>query len=240
MSLFRSKADLKEFILRRLGGGKICVELTDAQLDDAVSMAEQWWQSWVGVCKAVRITLSDRTEYTAESIASDIDSIVDVVFDVDDNDLTKVFDWAGVDINPYTYIHSGVGDYGSIVQYMQYREMGKQVVSSDTDWAWIKERRLLVITPKPGSGTHALVIYLSTNFDYGSISSYEAGLFRDYAMAQAMKTLALIRSKFADKPGAVGSFALDGDALWANAEAMEAQAEEKMRLMQHPVPFIAV
>ena len=52
-----------------------------------------------------------------------------------------------------------------------------------------------------------------------------------------MRTLATIRMKYGDKPSATGAFTMDGDAMWANAEAMEIQIEEKMRLMQQPVGF---
>ena len=235
----RSKEDLKEYISRRLGAGTVCVELTDDHLDDAVTVAEEWWQMWVGVTKAVLITLTDGTEYPASSIATDIDSVVDVIFELYDDGLEKIFDWAGVEINPYTYVYGGGGDYGALVQYMQYREMGKRIVSADRDWEWFEEEQKLIISPRTTGGEKAVVIYLSTQMDYNRLATYEWLLFRNYALATAMKTLAIIRMKFSDKPSATGGFSMDGDALWANAEALEMASEEKMRNMQHPVAFWA-
>ena len=52
---------------------------------------------------------------------------------------------------------------------------------------------------------------------------------------RAMKTLATIRMKYSDKPSATGTYTMDGETMYANAEAMEMRLEEKMRLMQHPV-----
>ncbi len=235
----RNRAELGEYIKRRLGGGTICVELTDDHLDDAAMLAEEWWQSWVGVTKAIQLTLTDSTEYPAASLAPDIASVVDVIFQLYDDGLEKIFDWAGVEINPYTYVYGGGGDYGALVQYMQYREMGKRIVSADRDWEWFAETQTLIITPRTSGGDKAVVVYMSTLMDYSRLAPYEWLVFRDYALAQAMKTLAFIRMKYSEKPSATGGFSMDGDSLYANAEGMEQQVEEKMRNLQHPVAFWA-
>jgi hypothetical protein len=79
------------------------------------------------------------------------------------------------------------------------------------------------------------VFYLSRCFDFASLATYEWLQFRQYALAKAMKTLATIRMKFPEKVSATGTFTMDGETMWANAEALEMQIEEKMRLMQRPV-----
>jgi len=234
----RAIAKLKEYILRKLGCDVIGVELTDAQLEDAVHDAEEYWQMWVGRVRSVDLTVDSRREYPATDLGPDVDSVTDVFFDAYDHSLRDVFGWADVEINPFQQVYEGRGAYSAIVQYMQYRETARQIVSSDRDWMWDKTRRVLVISPRESSTRLIKVVYLSRCFDYGYLRTYEWALFREYAYCKAMRTLAHIRMKFPEKPSATGTFSMDGESMWANAEAMEMQIEEKMRLMQHPVGII--
>lgn len=236
-----TEAQVKEWICRRLGRGVVAVELTDDQVDDAITEAKVWWQSWVGQCKSVLFTLTGSTEYAETLIASDIDSIVDVVFELSSQSFTNLFSWADVEINPYTWIYGGGdrGAYSTLVQYMQYREMAKQIASSDQDWDWDRAKRSMIITPQPDAGSRVLVTYISTTMVMDYLTNYEMRIFRTYALSQAMKVLAMIRMKFSGKPSATGEFSMDGDALWANAEAIEQDAEEKARQLQAPTGFFA-
>jgi len=236
-----TEAQVKEWICRRLGKGVVNVELTDEQLDDAVRDSKEWWQMWVGQCKSVLFTLTGTTEYHETLIASDIDSVVDVVFELSSQSFSNLFSWAGVEINPYTWIYGGNENsgYSTLVQYMQYREMSKQISSSDKDWDWDRAKRSVIISPKPDAGAKVLITYISTTVQMEYITNYEMRVFRNYALSQAMKTLGMIRMKYAGKPGATGEFSMDGDTLWANAEALEADMEEKARQLQAPVGFFA-
>ena len=235
-----TEAQVKEWICRRLGKGVVNVELTGDQLNDAVRDAKEWWQMWVGQLKSVMLTLTSSTEYAEALIASDIDSVVDVVFEIESQSLTNLFSWADVEVNPYTWIYGGTsGGYSTLVQYMQYREMAKQIVSADKDWDWDRAQRKLIVSPQPEAGSRVLVTYISTEVDMDYIANYEMRIFRNYALAQAMKTLGVIRTKYAGKPSATGEFSMDGDTLWANAEALEAEMEEKARQLQAPVGFFA-
>jgi len=234
-----TEAQVKEWVCRRLGKGVVKVELTDDQVDDAINEAKEWWQMWVGQCKSVLFTLTGGTEYPEALIASDIDSIVDVVFEIESASFANLFSWADVEVNPYTWIYGGEGDYSTLVQYMQYREMAKQITSSDKDWDWDRAKRSLIITPTPDAGARVLVTYISTTMVVDYMTNYEMRIFRNYALAQAMRTLGMIRMKYAEKPSAMGGFSMDGDAVWANAEAMEADAEEKARQLQAPTGFFA-
>jgi hypothetical protein len=82
-------------------------------------------------------------------------------------------------------------------------------------------------------------VYLSTQVDLRYLSNAEYWLFREYAQVQAMKTLAMIRMKYSDKPSATGTFSMDGDSVWANAEAREMELVEKIRQLQSPIGFWA-
>lgn len=234
----RSRTKLKEWIRRKLGCGVINVELTDDQLDDALVEAEEYWQMWVGVVKSKDMALGSSVAIPATDIAEDVDSVVDVYFEATQETLGNYFGWAGVEFNPVQMYSGGGGGYSSLVQYFQYMEDAKRTLSSDWDWNWDRSMRVLTLSPSDmSSGTKYRVVYLSREVDYSFLATYEWSLFRDYAHAKAMRTLAAIRMKFADKPSATGGFTMDGDAMWANAEAMEIMIEEKMRNMQRPTGF---
>lgn len=244
MQTVQTDAELRIWIKRRLGHGVICVELTDEQLDIAIDDAKMFWRAWVGQPKMILLTLTSSTEYAESLIGTDVDCVVEVSFPVSD-DLSRLFSWADVEVNPYTWVYSGYGGYSALVQLMQYREMGQRVVSADLDWEWDRATRSLRIAPPPsmwsgGSvGQQIGVVYLSTQVDLRYLSNAEYWLFREYAQCQAMKTLAMIRTKYADKPSATGSFGMDGDGMYANAEAREQELVEKIRQLQSPIGFWA-
>ena len=238
MQTVQSDADLRIWIKRRLGHGTICVELTDEQLDVAIQDAKDFWRAWVGQPKMVYLTTTGTTLIPEASIASDIDCVVEVAYPVSD-DLTRLFSWADVEVNPYTWVYQGYGGYSTLIQLMQYREFGKRAVSADLDWEWDRAQRGLILMPPPDSGQRLGVVYLSTQVDLTKLSNAEYWLFREYAQCQAMKTLAMIRMKYSDKPSATGTFSMDGDSVWANAEARESELVEKIRQLQSPIGFWA-
>jgi len=236
-----TEAQIGEWICRKLGFGTVGVELTKDHVDDSIRDAKEWWQSWVGQSKSVLVTLAGTREVAEALIATDVDSVVDVVFEIESDSIQNMYSWADVEINPYTWVSGGTGGniFSTLVQYMQYRELSKQVTSSERDWEWDRSKRALVISPLPSAGSKVLVVYISKDMEISYMTNYETRVFRNYALAQAMKTLAGIRMKFSEKPGASGSFAMDGDSMWANGEAMEQEMEEKMRNLQEPVGFFA-
>jgi hypothetical protein len=233
--------EIKDYIKRRLGHPIIKVELTDEHLDDALEDAKRYWQMWIGQCKAVMVSLTGRGEIDGSAIASDLDFVVDVTWEgtYADVGFEKIFAWADVEWNPYTYVFTAEGGYSDLAMYMQYREIGRGLASAIPEWDWDRDRRKLIMSPVPASGTRALIVYMSKNVDLEYLITYERHLFRQYALAQAMRTLATIRMKYSDKPSTTGGFSMDGDAMWANAEAIQADTEEKMRQLQSPVAFWA-
>jgi len=234
----RATSKLKGWIQRKLGCDVIGVELTDEHLEDAVTEACEYWMSRIGRVRAVDLTLTGDVEYDASLLGTDVDTVVDVYFDVEDGILSNMFRWADVQFNPFQMIYEGQGGYSAIDQYMQYREDAARIMSAERDWEWDRARRVLIISPREGDSQAVKVVYLSRCFDFDALSTYEWNLFRKYALSQAMKTLAQIRMKMSEKPGAAGSFSLDGDSLYANAEALELQVMEKMDNMIRPTGII--
>lgn len=228
-------AKLKAWISRKLGCDVIGLELTDEQLDDAITDAQEYWMQWVGNTKAVDLTITDeKREYADTDIGTDVDSVVDVYFDTQGDSFNDVFGWADVQINPYQWVYSRQGGYSAINQFMMYREDANRIMSGDRDWEWDDSRKVLVISPRNSDTRTIKVVYISRCFDFTKMRTYEWNQFRRYALAQAMKTLSVIRTKYSDLPSATGTFSMDGETLWANAEAMEMSVEEKMSNLQRP------
>ena len=229
-------ATLRTWIKQRLGDGVVCVELTDDQLDNSIRSARDFWRAHVGQPKMVFLNTTGTSEIAEADIAADIDNVVEVTYPVSD-DLTRLFSWADVEVNPYTWVYTGYGGYSALLQLMQYRKFGRSMVSADLDWEWDRARRCLILMPPPDANQRVGVVYLSTQVDMLRLTNYEQWLFKEYAQTQAMKTLAMIRTKYADKPSATGSIAMDGDGMYANAEAREQELVEKIRQFQAPVGF---
>lgn len=238
MTLRETEPQILDYIRRRLGHPVVKVELSDDQLRDAIADAKRWWASWVGQLKSVTLTTTGSSVIEEATIGSDVDTVVDVIFDFEaGGDLTQLYAWANVEISPYTFVYGGGVDYSELLQYLQQREMAKRMVSADADWAWDEASRVLRLSPTMSAGRTIMVYYQSNDVEIGVLTNSEVDLVRKYALAQAMRTLATIRMKYSDRPSATGSFTMDGDAMWANAEAIQAEVEEKMRQVQRPVAF---
>lgn len=239
-----TEVELKDFIKTRLGCGVVDVELTDDALQHAVNEGKRFYASYFGQHKMTTLRLNQATEYDATVISppsgADIDTVVDVHFPVDGNSFNNLWAWAGVDFDPATMAYAQSGQYSALVQYMQYREMGKRIVSADRDWEWDHARRKLLVSPRPDSCTVA-VLYL-VNFKaivIEKIHAWEEQLVQDYALGSAMMTLGNIRTKYADKPSATGSFTMDGDILYANGENIRENVIERARSFVPPTGFWA-
>jgi len=224
------EADLKEFILVRLGKGIVDVELTDVAMGFAIDEGKRFYAAHFGQVKMIVLAINQNTEYDESLIGDDVDAVVEVNFPVDGNSFNNLWSWAGVDFDPATMAYAQSGDYSALVQYMQYREQGRRIVSADRDWEWDASRRKLIITPRPDS-SRVMVAYLVTfkGIDLAKVRGWEEHLVQDYALGSAMMTLGNIRTKYADKPSATGAFTMDGDILYANGEQMRAEVIEKAR-----------
>jgi hypothetical protein len=235
----RAVAKLKDWILRKLGCDVVGVELTDEQLEDAIGDAQEFWMQMTGMLKSADLTVSEGDlEYPVALIGSDVDTVVDVYFDGYGDNIRDAFKWADVEVNPYQWTFGMSGGHFDIVQHRQYVEDAEKMLSADRDWMWDRTRRVLVLSPDYNSTRTVKVIYASRCFDFGFLTTYEWRYFREYALAQAMKTLSIIRTKFPEKVSATGSFSMDGETLWANAEAKEMQVVEQVRLMQRPTDIM--
>lgn len=236
----RSREELKGWIKRSLGCGVIHVELTDDHLNDAIVEAEEYFQMWSGTIKMVVVDKGSGVAIAEADIADDISSVVDVYFGSETDSISQYYSWADVQFNPFQEGASGqYGGMSTILQYLQYRKDAQRLLSSDYDWQWNRATREVILSPESmAAGNKVGIVYISKDLDYSKMRAHEWKMFREYAQAKSMRKLAIIRMKFSDKPSATGGFTMDGDAMWANAEAMELMIEDKMRNLQDPVGII--
>jgi len=238
------KDDIKDYVMRRLGEGTVCVELTGDHMDDCVLRAEEWWSQFFGTRKYALMVSTGTAEY---DVPDDCDAVTEVIFESIGNSLADVFDWAGVSLGVWDLVGSRFGTGGSgmgggysdLVQQLQYLEQAKQIVSAIRDWDYDRVRRKLTIHPTPASGEKMAMYYLSSAVETSYMKRYELMIFRDLVYAYAMQTLGNIRSKYQDLPSASGTMTLNGDTLLTNSEQLLVILEEKARKLTKPVGFWA-
>lgn len=233
-------ADVRGYIRRKLGACVVGVELTDDQLDDAIGEAKLWFASYVGQSKYAVLYGNGTTTY---SVAADVESVVDVIFPSDGSSIADMFGWAGVKLSMSDIVgrNAQVGEgyvFSGLFEQMQYLELAKMVMNATYEWEWDRERRLLVVNPILDSGLMFAYTYMVNSITLSLLTQAEQLLLRDYAYAQAMITLGNMRTKFADMPGSSGSFSMNGDTLFANADTLIMGLDEKIKRLGSPVSFI--
>ena len=235
-----NESELKAYILRRLGEGRICVELTPQQVADSVDDAKLWLMLHMGgTLKQDTLTLTaGSNEYDA---ASDCESVVDVIFQKDANDFFDSFDFDGTTFTTWDFWYGpsagGQGYYSRLLQSYQYVEMAQRMLSSDNEWKWNKASRKLLIYPN-SVGTTVRYLYLSNDVDMSTISRRELYFLKEYSFAAAMEILGYIRTKYSEVPSASGSISLNGDTLLTNAETLKMNLEDKVKEHKRPLGFI--
>ena len=144
---------LANWILRRLGGGRLRLELTQDHVCDAIEDARRWFAARKGVKRARLLTITaSQNNYT---LPDDVDTVLSCEREATSTDLTLIF-------TPYSVIDDRVpsdvfgsassgGLYSMYVQLMQYTEMARQIVSAEPDWR--QEDRTLWLFPAPNNGT---------------------------------------------------------------------------------------
>ena len=230
-----TEQDIYDYVKRKLGGGVVCVELTDDQLEDALTRAKLWMQMWVGQLGHYQFTFGGGSEF---ALPADCETPVDVLFQAASDSLFDTFRWAGVEVNAadLTSMVPNQG-YVDLVQRMQYLELGKRLLSAERGWEHDRARNLLIVSPAPSTAEQAILVYLKKTISLSYLKSYELQLCMDYTLALSMETLGYIRTKFSEVPTASGTTSMNGDTLLANAQQLMDKCEEKARQLAPPVPF---
>jgi hypothetical protein len=206
-----TEQELKKWILRRLGSpiAKVCLD--ELHLEDAVDDAKRWFAAKKGVDRDITLDLfSGKVEYV---MPEDCDAVLDVSFQVSPLDISLIFapHIIADEKVPYNAFAapSSAGLYSSLVQSLQYVDMAKRIINSET---------CNTIEQLP---------------------ERDHDLLKRYALAYAKMDLGNIYSKYSSWPTAQGQVQLNGPALISQAEAAFEKLEEEIYNSAMPMPFFA-
>lgn len=244
----RTKQDVVERVLRKLGSPPLKVELTPAQLEDAYDDAVRWFIGRKGVRSWVKLNVvAGKQDYT--ELPDNIDSVVEVV--PPKSGLWDVMPWGAE--AAFLGIHNRIpidedspfspsaydADYSAVVQGLQYSEQARRILGGDFGWEWNSSERLLRIYPKPTSPGYMMVGYIANEIDLRKMQVREVDLVVRRALAEAKGSLGRIRSKYQEWPMAGGDKTMDGDTLLTEAETEKEKLDVEIEDLSYPIPFLS-
>ena len=234
-----------KWVLRRLGGGIVDIELTsEGDMDpltgepflpdethqaDCLDETKRWFAQRVGAKKWIQVEV--RNGQGAYLMPPETIDVVDFVL--------PSFQLPTLDADQFSYTYFSLlfgqwtnpnvapMPYSDLEQRLMYlKDIGK-IFSTDRDWAYDEGTRTLEILPAPGSigagagAGQALARIWSWNVDPRHLDPQDDGFYRRYLLIQAMKTLGNIRSTVDSWINMGGEKAMNGETLMSNAEGME-------------------
>jgi hypothetical protein len=262
----RSEEAHWKYVLRKLGGGVVDVELTsrgdtdpltgnpfpagETHMDDCIADTKRWFAHRVGAKKPVQVMLNNRQ--SAYLMPPDTIDVVDVImprYQLPTLDADQFsFTYFSLLFGQWTNPNVAPMPYSDLVQRLQYLEQIGRIFSTDRDWEYHARTRTLEIYPAPAAvgnfgansltATPALVWIWSWEVDPRTLDPQEEDFFRRKLLVEAMKTLANIRAKVDSWQMPGGDRSLNGADLQANAEGLEEQLKTDILNWKRPVPLI--
>lgn len=235
-----TEAELKKWILRRLGQPVTRVCLDALQLDDAVEEAIRWFAAKKGVDRDLTMDLyAGQVEY---KMPDDCDMVCDVAFQVSPLDVSMIFAPYNIAQDsrvPYSVFSAGSsgGLYSSLLQSMQYVEMAKRMINAERNWLYFQHKNTLLLLPNPKGGGKVFIEYKSCCANIEQLPERDQLLVRRYALAWAKQDLGIIYSKYSTWPTAQGNVSLNGDTLMAQARAEMDKLEDEIYESAKPMAF---
>lgn len=258
---------LWKYVRRHLGGGVVDVELTsygdrdpvtneplendETHQHDCFADAKRWFSYRVGFKKIIQVVL--RNQQSAYLMPPECIEVLDVqlpsfqlpTIDADQFSYTYYTllfgQWTNPNVAPLPY--------SDLVQRLQYLEQIGRIFSSDRDWEYFPNTRILEIYPAPGAigaptfyqpnaSQGALVTIWSTEIDTTQLDPQDLDLFKRKLLACAYRTLSNIRSKVDSWPMVGGDRGLNGVDLLTTADQMEDKLEQDVINWKRTCPII--
>jgi hypothetical protein len=235
----QTEAEIKAYILRRLGYGIIDVELTEAQQDDVITDTKRWFAIRLGQRKIIQIPLTTATNV--------------YILEPDVTEVLRVFlptsHFPAVDTDDFSYTYSllfgqwrspGASPlpYSDLVQRLQYLNMSKKIFSADREWDYNRDSHELIIMPRPSIVGNMLVEVWTNNIDTREFGPEDSNLFLRYGLAHAKEILGEIREKWDSIPMVGGDKGLNGEKLLEQAKAEKEQLEKDVIHWRRATPII--
>lgn len=236
-----NEAEMRQWVLRRLGAPLHKVELCEEHVTDAVEQARRWFSAKKGQKKQVYVSvLSSKVEYDLDAIDPQIDTILDVAFTQQKLDLSLIFSPFTLleEKIPYDVFASGAsgGLYSSYLQSLQYIEMAKRILGADFEWR--QDQRTLRISPIPGDARSIIMDVKLHCVKVEDLNERDHDLVKRYALAKAREDLMWILGKYGEFPGAQGTVSLNYAILQEQIQAELEKLEEEIFLSAGPSGFL--
>jgi hypothetical protein len=244
--MIQSLNEIREWIKRKLGSPPFCLEINESQLDDAIEEAILWYNGKKGLKKFALLLIDPAVqEY---DVPDDCIEVIDVFFFHKRYLLKDDFGFLwGIPFfgswSPVALFQGRIATfhYSTFVQWLQYLEMGKRVLSFEKDWEFRKsDRKLILYGLGFSEGGYIAYEYLA-RIDENNLATMDPldyKLIRDYALACAKEVLGRVRSKWRDIPVVGGSTSLDGETLLSEAKEEKEKLEEKIMEYGYPTGII--
>lgn len=228
-----------DYVLHQLGDGVMFVGLPAGTLESSLRQAKLWYAMNLGQNKRVSLTLNPAN--VPFDVADDCYYVVNVYFEGLKSQVTEAlgafgvwgFTQLGMSNIPVEDLYGQSGSqgfYGSLVQSLQYAEMGRRILSSEPSWEWRERERKLYVLPCPEVSVNAVVDYVSTEVDTSNMMPHEELLLKEYTLAKAKHALGIIRRKYSGFATAQGERSLDGDSLVLEANDMMRELDTKIMM----------
>ena len=251
------------YVLRKLGGGIIDIELTspgdtdpitgevlpegENHRDDCLEETQLWYSQRVGFKKVLQVPLTNGQG--AFLMGPTVIDVIDVwlpSFQLPTLDADQFsFTYFSLLFGQWTNPNVAPLPYSDLVQRLQYLEEIGRIFSTDRDFKWTPETRTLEILPAPGvlggfgaQDSSALVTIWDRVIRTEDLDPMETRFFRRYLLAEAMETLGEIRRTSDTWPMMGNEKALNGEALKADATEIKAKLEVDILAWKRPVPLI--
>ena len=257
----KNKTQALEWIERKLGGGRVVIELLIEHLDDAFDDAIRWYIGHKGIKRHAAVNLSPGIqEYT---MPDDTDEVIEIFFPgVQLDIIAAVNPYAFIDVDQLPVAYSSVTGvpggqfYGTLHQILSHAETARRIVGSEPAWEYHKDRNIIYLFPRNQRTGSVVARYASTRLgvhdqddaennpdgeknDFAAMRFRERDLILRYAVAATKERLGRVRSKYTDgMPSAGGSKNLDGETLLGEAQNEMETLTTTLLSLSNPVPFL--
>jgi len=222
-----TEAEIKAYVLRRLGHGVVDVELSPEMQEDIILDTKRWFAFRLGQKRALQIPMTTATNL--------------YILDPDVIEVLRVHlpmaHFPAVDTDDFSYTYSllfgqwrspGASPmpYSDLVQRLQYLNVSKKIFSADREWTYDRDTHELLIMPRPSIVGNMIVEVWTKDIDTRQFGPEDENLFLRYALAHAKTFLGEIRSKWDSIPMVGGDKGLNGERLLDEAKEEKEQLEK--------------
>ena len=231
--------DIKAYVIRRLGGGIVDVELTQEHMSDVINDTKRWFGFRLGQKRPLQIPLTTATNVYI--LDPDVTEVLDVYLPsshfpaVDTDDFSYTYSllfgqWRSPGSSPMPY--------SDLVQRLQYLNMSKKIFSADREWSYDRDTRELLIMPRPSIVGNMIVMVWTRDIDTRQFGPEDENLFLRYSLATAKEFLGEVRSKWDSMPMVGGDKSLNGEKLLESAKIEKEQLEKDAINWRRATPII--